>query len=355
MRLGDLLPRPYPTLDWLQVEVSTHTTDSGGTHGLHAAHRDRWITAHFSMELFHALLPAIQRVAMVHLQGWGEPFLHPQLVDMVALAKRAECRVTTATSGEALQEPVLDALARIGLDSITFSLAALDEKRNLERKGASMHAMFRALDILRRVKERLNVDRPKANVLYTLHRSGVDLDYDPKGSPLDRDELARLPAALEGLGVSTIIISPVAFTARREQQQETLVPANEAEYQRAKRRLDLAVRETRDKGMAMHYFLMHGGREDMRCIENVRGAAFVDVAGNVAPCVFSALPVDGPASCWFMGREHPLPRLTFGNVADRPFKAIWRDPDYARFRRASTRDGHPPHCGSCWRPYMAPA
>ena len=85
-------------LDCIQVEVTSvcpgrcvycpHTTQAG-----------YWRSRHMEAATFARLWPLMQESGRVHLQGWGEPFLHPRFMDFAALARKAGCRVSTTTCG----------------------------------------------------------------------------------------------------------------------------------------------------------------------------------------------------------------------------------------------------------------
>lgn len=60
----------------------------------------------------------------LHLQGWGEPLLHPGIVDFVRIAIRACLAVGTTTGGAGLDMPLAVAPVAAGPDRIAFSLPA---------------------------------------------------------------------------------------------------------------------------------------------------------------------------------------------------------------------------------------
>ncbi|MFR0873607.1 MAG: radical SAM protein [Bilophila wadsworthia] len=90
-------------LDCIQVEVTSvcpgrcvycpHTTQAG-----------YWRSRHMEAATFARLWPLMQESGRVHLQGWGEPFLHPRFMDFAALARKAGCRVSTTTCGLRMDE-----------------------------------------------------------------------------------------------------------------------------------------------------------------------------------------------------------------------------------------------------------
>ena len=61
----------------------------------------------------------------VHLQGWGEPLLHPRLPEMAKAAKAAGSDVGITTNGDLL-EPAIDWIVEERVDQIVFSVAGDD-------------------------------------------------------------------------------------------------------------------------------------------------------------------------------------------------------------------------------------
>ncbi|MDQ7785248.1 MAG: hypothetical protein RDU20_20350, partial [Desulfomonilaceae bacterium] len=71
-----------PRLDWIQVEVTSHC-NAECVYCPHAVSKRSRHQTHMSMDTFEKLLPFFRRTAHVHLQGWGEPLLHPRFFEMV--------------------------------------------------------------------------------------------------------------------------------------------------------------------------------------------------------------------------------------------------------------------------------
>ena len=142
-------------LDCIQVEVTSvcpgrcvycpHTTQAG-----------YWRSRHMEAATFARLWPLMQESGRVHLQGWGEPFLHPRFMDFAALARKAGCRVSTTTCGLRMDETLAGQIVGSGIDIVAFSLVGTDEASNAPRAGvpfsrvreAVRPASFRADDPL---------------------------------------------------------------------------------------------------------------------------------------------------------------------------------------------------------------
>ena len=93
-----LNPLLRPRLDWIQVEVTSYC-NAACVYCPHTVYQGHWASRHLPLTTFAKLLPALARARLVYLQGWGEPLLHPDFFNMVALAKQAGCRVGTTTNG----------------------------------------------------------------------------------------------------------------------------------------------------------------------------------------------------------------------------------------------------------------
>ena len=101
MFLDRLFPPSYPYLDWIQVEISSHC-NAGCIYCPRTAYRRNWQNRHLPLEVFRRLSRAFDRAGLVFLQGWGEPFLHPQFFDLLRIAKQAGCMVGTTTNASLL-------------------------------------------------------------------------------------------------------------------------------------------------------------------------------------------------------------------------------------------------------------
>ena len=309
--------------DWIQVEVTTHC-NAACVYCPRTVLGDRWPNEHMSLSTFRRLLPELHRTPMVHLQGWGEPFLNPEFFHMVALAKKAGCRVGTTTNGMLLREEVIAKLVACQVDTVAFSLAGLDETNNTIRRGTSLARVMEAIRALREERERREAAKPEIHIAYMLFRSGLN-------------ELEAIPGFFQGLGVSHVIISTLDFALTRELEAEVIWPRTTPEFESLRSRLDAVVAEGERFGLRIHYHLPFPlpfpGIKRPVCTENVQRALCITAQGDVSPCVYTNLSVF-PMSYIRDGVERPYERLCFGSVLQRPLRAIWRQGDYVSFRNS---------------------
>jgi len=318
--------------DWLQVEV-TSWCNASCTYCPRTVYRDTWKNRHLPPATFRRLLPSLTEARLIYLQGWGEPFLHPDFFTMATMAKGAGCKVGTTTNGMLLDTPKILQLVETGIDLVAFSLAGVDEKNDAIRRGTSLNQVLTAIAALSRVKKELGSAKPAIHVAYMLLTSGLK-------------DLEKLPVMLQGSGVSQIVVSTLDFVASRELAGEAVRPADAGEYEEIRSHLERLVQLGKKCGFDIHFQLPDPGSRRPTCTENVQQALVVSADGLVSPCVFTNLPVSG-VSYYHQGREHPYRQLFFGDVNERPLKEIWSQKTYAGFRRSFNHGELAPPCRHC--------
>jgi MoaA/NifB/PqqE/SkfB family radical SAM enzyme len=320
-----------PMLDWIQVEVTTRCNASC-LYCPRTAYGSSWANRDLTPETLRALAPYFATARMVHLQGWGESLLHPAFFEMVGLARKAGCRVSTATNGMLVDRETASRLVACGIDDVAFSLAGIGTRNDDIRRGTAFESVLRAIGRIQSAKRELRSETPALNVAYMLLGSDIP-------------SLAQMVPALQGRGIENVIVSTLDFVPSRSLAGERIAPGTREEYREWTARLDRVVEEGKRAGLAVRYRLTDPGKKKVRCTENVENALVVAADGAVAPCVFSNIPAAG-ATCMEGDTETICERRAFGSLDERRLSAIWRSGGYARFRR-SLRKAPPPRCMGC--------
>ena len=193
--------RPTPLL-CMQVEVSS-VCSCRCTYCPHTTKKDVWQSRLMSAETFAALWPLMRQCGRVHLQGWGEPFLHPRFMDFVSVARRAGCAVSTTTCGQHMDESLAAAIVDSGMDVVAFSLAGTDEASNASRRGIPFSRVCEAIRCLQEVR------RTKQGVHLEVHLAYLLL-------PSQLDAVKRLPELMEELDVHCAVVSTMDYIASPE-------------------------------------------------------------------------------------------------------------------------------------------
>ncbi|KKQ78856.1 MAG: molybdenum cofactor biosynthesis protein A [Parcubacteria group bacterium GW2011_GWC2_38_7] len=78
-----------------------------------------------SVEDFKKVLRNLGTAKNIVLTGWGEPLLHPNLIEMIKLCKVKDCDVRFTSNGNLLTPELGQKLLEVGLNAITFSVDAI--------------------------------------------------------------------------------------------------------------------------------------------------------------------------------------------------------------------------------------
>lgn len=319
-----------PELDWLQVEVTSHC-NAACLYCPHTVYRNVWASRHMQVEIFRRLLPVFGRTRLVHLQGWGEPLLHPSFFTFVQLAKAAGCAVSTTTNGMLFNDEVCSRVINSSMDLISFSLAGTGPANDYYRRGTSLSAVLRAMERLAGYRLRVGSSHPAIHVSYLLLRSAVG-------------ELSCLPELLAGTGVDAVVVSTLDFVPLPELAGESIMEAEPSVLGEVRSLMEEVAGKCGSKGIRFHYRLPGDKAGGRPCAENSLKAAYVAADGSVSPCVFTNIPVD-PTAVKGEGLPALAWRKTFGNVTKETFSAIWYKKVYRAFRRG-LKKGQPPY--PCW-------
>ena len=340
-----------PRLDWLQVEISTDCTATC-CYCPRTVYKDRWLTRHMEESLYRRLLPVFKKTRLVHLQGWGDPFTHPQFFHFARLAKRAGCQVGTTSNGMLLNEQLCEQLVEERIDTIGLSLAGTGAENDAYRRGTRLDEVLSVAEHIGKLKQRTGADRPHVHIAYVLLKSG-------------RSTVGRLPEVLQGRGIDQVVISVLDAVGSPALTPEVLSPEDHQEKEAVRQQLEVVVEDGRKIGLAIHYRLpaypkkQEGNQPHLEdtslcactapqaCSENVQRAAFIGVTGEVSPCVFVNLPLTAPPLSPPDSMARPYRPLVFGTIATTRFEKIWHAQPYASFRKAHHAGVIPPECQTC--------
>jgi MoaA/NifB/PqqE/SkfB family radical SAM enzyme len=116
-----------------------------------------------SLELMEKIAnEARQYGASIRFGGFGEPLIHKDFVEMVRFCKEKGVRTTVFTNCKLLDEEMMAAFCRCGLDEIRFSGSGVDAGTHNEiRKNSDYEKDFKEKIIMAyEVREKLNASRP---------------------------------------------------------------------------------------------------------------------------------------------------------------------------------------------------
>lgn len=339
-------------LDCIQIEVTSHCPGRC-TYCPHTTMAATWQNRHLDARVMAALWPLLRRTSRAHLQGWGEPLLHPRFADFVEFAARAGCQVSSTTCGLVMNDELADRLAGLGrqagegqpgLDALAFSLAGTSEAGNAARAGVSLAKVRQAINMVNAAKNRLGQGAEEGLQLHLAYLLLADRI----------NEAAGLPELMAELDVPVAVVSTLDYLADPAQAGLAIGPEDAEIIAAARQVLEKAAARAAEAGRSIFYALprkrepesgaasrgMPGG-----CRENVAHSLHVSANGQISPCVYCNVPD---------GVENPR-RLVFGQVAcgengtvgqADPWQ-IWQSAEFAGFRQDLTAGKPAPACVDC--------
>jgi MoaA/NifB/PqqE/SkfB family radical SAM enzyme len=290
-------------------------------------------SAFMPFDTFRKLLDQFTGLAELHLQGLGEPLLHPRFYDMVSLAARRGLHVSTNTNMTVMTEEQAARCVDSGLSEIHVSIdAASAEAYEAVRVRARFDRVLRNLRRLVAARSRRGSPLPHISLVAVLMRRTLG------GLPA----LVRLAAAegAESLSVQQLChdfgestLPPRYLPMRDFIDTEMLTPADlpaaeavfeearaEAQRQRIALRLPRLVPRGHPPGT--------GGRQ--RCDWPWRGA-YLSYDGKAMPCCMVGTP----------------DRIHFGDMAAEGVATVWNNDAYHAFRTELASPTPPEVCASC--------
>lgn len=126
-----------------------------------------------SPELFEQILNHLLEVEIIselnpppiQLYVWGEPFLHPQLNEILHILKKKKFLAQISTNF--IKEPDIDDANLSALDSVTFSLSGFTQESYDKIHGASLDRVLKNFD---NFYERIRQYSPKTAIYIAWHR-----------------------------------------------------------------------------------------------------------------------------------------------------------------------------------------
>lgn len=306
-----------PDVDVVQIEVSSRC-DASCIYCPLTIYKGNIDKGFLPFKAIEILLPQLKKRTYIHLQGWGEPFLNPELPDMIEYIKSEGFRVGTTTNGNFIKESHLKRLVDIKLDYLAFSTAGFTEFENdCIRRGTSLKRIFRNIEILREIKKSENCFYPAVHIANILLRSEVENFFASEEimRKLNPDQIVVSGLSL----VSSLSFVKECFIADVENQWESLTKSLRA------------LRERVDTDL--HYNIVSPLILRDGCCENISGSIFVGVRGDVYPCVMKGVPLKKSDTFFLRGKETELEKKSFGNIFKTPLKEIWKNKEYRDFRK----------------------
>lgn len=289
--------------------------------------------AFMEFEKFTGIVDQFDGLEELHLQGLGEPMMHPRFWDMIAYAAGKGVRVSTNSNLTLLNARRAERCVTSGLDCLHVSLdGATAETYERIRVRGHFDKVMRNLGLLADARVRHGTVLPRLRLVMVIMRQNLH----------ELADLVRLAAEWEFEGVFVQHLChdfgesslPDHYRPMRDfVQEQTLLDEDpervehyfgEARAAAEALGVDLRLPRTQPRPHPAGT----PGRE--RCNWPWSGA-YVSYEGLAMPCCMVSTP----------------DRINFGNMADRGVKAVWDSQRFTAFREQLASDTPPEICNSC--------
>ena len=321
------LVRGEPKLfDVLQIEVSSSCM-ARCTYCPRTTMAEVWKKSLMSAETYTAAWPLFRQSRRVHLQGWGEPLLHPRFFDLVELARRADCQVSTTTCGLVMNESLALKLVESGVDIVAFSLAGVDEEGNRSRGAGTFAKATEAIRLLQNIRKRRMAAHLEIHLAYLVLASQID-------------HLRGLPELLDDLDAHAAVVSTMDYIPSQEMAHEAFMPWEREKIEKARAVLEHIAAQAASRGRNIYYSLPEH-EPGNRCLEHIERSLFIAADGAISPCIYVNLPTQV---------DDPLRRV-YGSVNQPDPLAVWKNAEYTAFRQGLLHGAPDANCVNCPKRY----
>ncbi len=289
--------------------------------------------AFMSWETFTSLLGGFPALKRLHLQGLGEPMMHPRFFDMVRYACDRGIEVTTNTNLTLLNETRARQLLASGLETLYFSIdgstAATYERI---RKRARFDRVVGNVERLLDMRARAGANHPGLRIVMVIMRQNLhELPELVKMAGAWSAEEMFVQHLSHDFGEPTL---PEEYRPLREYIAEQSLAYEDQD------RIERYFGEARKTAEAIGLKLRLPRTTPKRYAAGTRGrercdwpwtGAYISYEGYMMPCCMVATP----------------DRANFGKVTDHTLESVWNGPEYNAFRERLDSDTPPDICESC--------
>jgi MoaA/NifB/PqqE/SkfB family radical SAM enzyme len=267
---------------------------------------------------FKKILPYLKDVETVVLEGWGESLLHRNLLECVSLVKKEGCDVGFVTSGIGLTRERVSELIEAGLDFVGFSVSGTRaETHDGIRVNSHLPKLLETIRMFQEEKSKRDLLRPRVHMVFLMVKENIQ-------------EVPTVPAFAKKIGVEEVVLTNICHMINiwQEKQRVFAWEGRENEYEEI-------VKEAEANARRLNVKLSRPSlspKDVPVCDENPLRNLYISAEGEVSPCVYLYPALPSPFRRIFCSKEYWVEKVSFGNIFERSFEAIWNEGGYRDFR-----------------------
>jgi MoaA/NifB/PqqE/SkfB family radical SAM enzyme len=279
---------------------------------------DDWQYQDMAFDDFKKILPYLKDVETVVLEGWGESLLHKDLVECIKRVKKEGCQAGFVTSGIGLTRERMSGLIEAGLDLVGFSVSGTTpETHDGIRVNSHLPKLIETIRMFQEERSKRNLLRPKFHMVFLMVKENIR-------------EVPGVPAFAKEIGIEEVVLTNICHMINtwQEKQRVFVWEERESEYEALVKQAETNARRLKIKLSRPSL----SPRDVAVCDENPLRNLYISAEGEVSPCVYLFPALPSPFRRIFCSREYWVDRVSFGNIFETPFPAIWSGDDYKQFR-----------------------
>ena len=326
-----------------------------------------------SDEVFGSILKGIAEfdpVPSVFIGGFGEPLMHPGIVDMVEKLHATNARVEIITNGTLLTKEMSEALIQAGISTLWVSIdGARPESYADIRLGAELDNVIKNITYFSNYFHHHGLTRIQLGIVFVMMRRNIadlpqirDLAWKVGASQLLLTNVLpytpemRHEALYHNSLNETCAPEPdynlplvMPFLSYADDITDGMVPQSTLRTSLSRTDLNnftaLHLSSLMKPGVNLYYGDNNFRSLNNRCPFLERSSTAVSWDGYISPC----LPLMHDYIHYLDNWERYSKSWKIGNVAQRSIRELWDEPDYIEFRKRVQRfEFSPcPLCGGC--------
>ncbi len=278
---------------------------------------DDWMSADMSLDNFKKVIPYLNHVERVVLEGWGESLLNEHIFDIIRLVKDEGPEVGFVSSGLGLTRDIMRNIVGAGVDFMGFSISGSSpDVHNAIRINSDLQVLINDIEILNKIKAESKLDGPKLHIVYLMLGDNIS-------------QIVDMVDLCKELGIPDLILINIIQVSN--EYQDGLKVFSCGEMNEFSNIVDEAEKKARKLGINLKRPAMTPVEVTV-CEENPLRNLYISVDGEVSPCVYLHPPMAAPFKRIYCGTEHDTNKLSLGNIFNKPFDEIWNGEEYTAFR-----------------------
>lgn len=279
-----------------------------------------WENGDMPLSVYEKISKYFHLVKNVHLQGWGEPLLHPNLFDMVQMAKAKGCKVSLTTNGVLLTSDISQKLIKEGVDIVAISISGASKGTHESiRKGSKFEHLLINIKSFNSLKQRMRSKTPKLVISFLMTKTNIE-------------ELPETVNLAKEIGIDEIVATNLDYTPTQLQDDLKAFSCN-AEDNSFKKFIEITIQQAKKIKLPLRIYPLEM-EEVVMCEMDPLRIVFISHDGCVSPCVYLNMTKIGLIPRIFCGSPTEIQRLCIGNISDNNFMVIWESNKYKNFRQA---------------------